>query len=139
MSKKLNLLGLDVGHVRIGTALGDAGVNLAVPYETIDVDGEEIEKIAEIVIRHEIDIIVVGLPRNQRGDLTKQSEYSQEFSKKLQNMDVEIAFQDESLTSVLAEERLKSYGKPYTKSDIDAEAAAIILQDYLEEHYVSGA
>ena len=139
MSKKLNLLGLDVGHVRIGTALGDTGVSLAVPYETIDVDGEEIEKIAEIVIRHEIDVIVVGLPRNQRGDLTKQSEYSKDFSKKLQDMDVEIVFQDESLTSVLAEERLKSYGKPYTKSDIDAEAATIILQDYLEEHYASGA
>ena len=132
MSKKLNLLGLDVGHVRIGTALGDAGVNLAVPYETIDVDGEEIEKIAEIVIRHEIDVIVVGLPRNQRGDLTKQSEYSQDFSKKLQDMDVEIVFQDESLTSVLAEQQLAARKKPYAKGDIDMVAATLILDDYLE-------
>ena len=43
-----------------------------------------------------------------------------------------MVFKDESLTSVLAEERLKSYKKPYSKGDIDAHAATIILEDYLE-------
>jgi len=46
----------------------------------------------------------------------------------------EVEFQDESLTSVIAEDRLRVSGKPYAKSDIDALAAAIILQDYLEVH-----
>ena len=50
-------------------------------------------------------------------------------------MDVDVVFQDESLTSVIAEERLKSFRRPYTKEDIDAEAASIILQDYIEEKY----
>jgi putative holliday junction resolvase len=41
-------------------------------------------------------------------------------------------FQDESLTSVIAEQRLVATKKPYSKGDIDATAAALILQDYLE-------
>lgn len=135
MTKTINLVCLDVGHVRIGVAVGDSAVCLAVPYDTIDVDGAEIEKIAEIVIRQEASIIVVGMPRNQQGELTAQSEYVQEFAKKLGYMDAEVVFQDESLTSVLAEERLKSYKSPYTKADIDAQAATIILQDYLERKY----
>jgi RNase H-fold protein (predicted Holliday junction resolvase) len=46
-----------------------------------------------------------------------------------------IVFQDESLTSVIAENRLKTTKKPYTKGDIDAQAAAIILEDYMELHH----
>ena len=57
------------------------------------------------------------------------------FAEKLEYMDVDVVFQDESLTSVIAEERLKSFRRPYTKEDIDAEAASIILQDYIEEKY----
>lgn len=135
MAKTINLIGLDVGTVRIGVAVGDSGVCLAVPHDTIEVDGNEIERIAEIVVRQDAKVIVVGLPRNQQGNLTAQSEYAKEFAKKLEYMDTEVIFQDESLTSVIAEERLKSYKKPYTKGDIDAEAASIILQDYIEEKY----
>jgi RNase H-fold protein (predicted Holliday junction resolvase) len=46
-----------------------------------------------------------------------------------------LEFQDESLTSVQAENLLKSYKKPYSKGDIDMNAAAIILSDYLEENF----
>ena len=51
---------------------------------------------------------------------------------RLEAFNLPIIFQDESVTSVIAEERLQSRKKAYTKADIDAEAAAIILQDYLE-------
>lgn len=135
MTKTINLMGLDVGTVRIGVAVGDSSVCLAVPHDTIAVDGTEIEKIAEIAVRNNISVIVVGLPRNQQGELTKQSEFSKKFAEKLEYMDVDVVFQDESLTSVIAEERLKSFRRPYTKEDIDAEAASIILQDYIEEKY----
>ena len=50
-------------------------------------------------------------------------------------MEVKIAFQDESLTSVMAEQRLIAHKKPYSTGDIDSQAAAIILQDYLEVNY----
>ena len=57
------------------------------------------------------------------------------IAKKLVDIGPKIEFQDESLTSVIAEQQLISYKKPYTKGDIDAQAAAIILQDYIESHY----
>ncbi|HEY5695416.1 MAG TPA: Holliday junction resolvase RuvX [Candidatus Saccharimonadales bacterium] len=132
MSQNKTLIGLDVGERRIGVAVGDTGVRIAVPFDTIEVDGHEIEHIAQIVVREGADALVIGYPRNQSGASTAQTAYVEEFSKKLQDIAPQIIFQDESLTSVLAEEQLKSYGRPYAKGDIDAKAAALILQDYLE-------
>ncbi len=130
-----SLIGLDVGEKRIGVAVADTGVRIAVPFMTIEVDGSEIQTIAEIVIKENADKIVVGYPRNQSGEPTAQTNYVENFAKQLEDLDVEIVFQDESLTSVIAEQQLAAHNKPYSKGDIDAQAAAIILQDYLEAHY----
>ncbi|MDD3035406.1 MAG: Holliday junction resolvase RuvX [Candidatus Saccharimonadaceae bacterium] len=135
MTKKINLVCLDVGEKRIGVAVGDSNVMIAVPYDTIDVDGNELETIAEIIVREGANIVVVGYPRNQAGEPTKQTEYVKEFASRLTDMATEIVFQDESLTSVMAEQQLADYKKPYTRADIDALAAAIILQDYIEAKY----
>jgi putative Holliday junction resolvase len=134
MSHKKTFLALDVGEKRIGVAIGDTAVRIAMPYDTIETDGAEIERIAKIVVEENIDTIVVGYPRNQSGEATAQTAYAEAFAEQLKDMAPHLKFQDESLTSVLAEQQLKSYGRPYTKGDIDARAAAIILQDYLESH-----
>ncbi|AHB41922.1 Holliday junction resolvase YqgF [Candidatus Saccharibacteria bacterium RAAC3_TM7_1] len=126
-------LGLDVGTVRIGVALADDIVRIAIPYGTLDVDGNELREIARLVIDNNISHIVVGYPRNQAGEPTAQSRLVEAFSENLKDMAPHLEFQDESLTSVLAEDRLKKRGGAYTKGDIDAEAATIILQDYLEQ------
>ena len=133
MSRSKSFLALDVGEKRIGVALGDDGVRLAFAYETIDVDGNEFVRIADLAIAEKVDTIVIGYPRNQSGEATAQTTYVETFAVQLRDLDAKIVFQDESLTSVLAEQRLLSYKKPYTKGDIDALAAAIILQDYLEQ------
>ena len=130
-----NIISLDVGEKRIGVAVGDSGVRIAVPFETIEVDGTEIEQIARIIINENARTLVIGYPRNQSGDATPQTAYVEGFAKKLTDIADKIVFQDESLTSVLAEQRLQSYKKPYAKGDIDAQAAAIILQDYIEATY----
>jgi putative Holliday junction resolvase len=132
MSHNKTFLALDVGEKRIGVAVGDAAVRIAMPYDTIEVDGSEIERIARIAVDENIDTIVVGYPRNQSGEPTAQTEYVVAFAEQLKDIASKLEFQDESLTSVLAEQQLKSYGRPYSKGDIDARAAAIILQDYLE-------
>lgn len=129
------LVGLDVGEKRIGVSVADTGVRIAVPFQTIEVDGSEVKAIAEVVIREGADIIVVGYPRNQQGEPTAQTRFVEQFAEQLKDMDATIVFQDESLTSVLAEQQLKAHNRPYTKGDIDAQAAAIILQDYLEQNY----
>ncbi|NCO10665.1 Holliday junction resolvase RuvX [Candidatus Saccharibacteria bacterium] len=130
-----SLVSLDVGEKRIGVSVADLGVRIAIPFETIMVDGSEIEAIARIVEEEQADTLVVGYPRNQSGEATAQTRYVEQFAKQLEDIVPTIVYQDESLTSVLAEERLKEQGKPYTRADIDAQAASIILQDYLEEHH----
>lgn len=132
MSKVRRFLALDVGQKRIGVAVGDSGVRIAIPFETINVDGRETERIARLVIDEKPDVVVIGYPRNQSGEPTSQTALVEAFATQLTDIAPEIVFQDESLTSVLAEQQLQSYKKPYTKADIDAQAAAIILQDYIE-------
>lgn len=134
MAKTKRYLALDVGEKRIGVAVGDTLVRIAVPLDTIAVDGHELERIAELVIKEGTETVVVGYPRNQSGEPTAQTAYAEAFARQLTDIAEHIEFQDESLTSVLAEEQLQASGKPYDKEDIDAQAAALILQDYLEGH-----
>lgn len=133
MSQSKSLLALDVGEVRIGVALANSAVRIAIPFTTLEVDGTELSEIAKLIIKEHVDTVVVGYPRNQSGETTKQTEYVETFATQLVDMADEIVFQDESLTSVIAEQRLLAQKKAFTKGDIDAEAAAIILQDYLEQ------
>lgn len=134
MTLTSQILALDVGGSRIGVAQADSVSRIAFPLMTIAVDGSELEQIAKLIQEHDPKVIVVGYPRNQSGDPTAQTQTVKEFAAKLESQGVPIAFQDESLTSVMAEERLRAIGKAYSKGDIDAMAATIILSDYLESH-----
>ena len=136
--KSLKLMALDVGTKRIGIALADSFIKIAIPFTTVEVNNDvdfAIKQIIEIISKEEIDVLVVGLPRNQSGEEPSQTVYTKEFVKNFEYSVDRIDFQDESLTSIQAENRLKSYGKPYSKGDIDMNAASIILQDYLEENF----
>ena len=130
-----NLLALDVGEKRIGMAMADTAVRIAVPFGWLEHTETILTDLAEVLLRHEIDVIVVGYPRIQLGESTKQTAYVEEFVKTIAELDIdaEIVYQDESLTSVQAEARLGTRIK--NKGEIDAEAASIILQDYLEAQY----
>lgn len=137
MATSKTLVALDVGEKYTGVALADTAVRIAVPYDTVVMDDDAIQAIGEIIVREKAQTIVVGYPRNQAGLATSQTAYVEAFAKQLESFDVPVVFQDESLTSVLAEDRLKAHNRPYTKEDIDAQAAAIILQDYMEVQYGS--
>lgn len=131
----MKLIALDVGTKRIGVAKADSKVRIAIPYSAVEVDGTEFQKIASLARAWDIDSFVIGLPRNSQGQETEQSRYVRQFARDLKKVipSAKICFQDESLTSVEAEKRLKGRKKGYKKGDIDSEAATIILQDFLEE------
>lgn len=131
MSKN-KLLALDVGEKRICVAQADLTVPIAVPYATINVDGSEVRQILELIIEGEIDVLVIGYPRNQSGEPTAQTEFVEAFRAKLEDAPCQIVYQDESLTSVLATKQLEARKKPYSKGDVDALAACLILEDYME-------
>lgn len=139
------ILGLDVGVRRIGVAWGDDEVRLAAPLEPIVNDGEALDKLAKLIIRMGVSTVVVGLPRNNDGMETQQSKYSRQFADDLADTliaqevnDVDIVMQDESLTSIEAEDMLKRDKCHYNDrmlrdGTLDSQAAVIILTDYLEE------
>lgn len=128
----MKIIGLDVGTKRIGIAKADTSVKIAVPSGVIMVNGQEFSELSRLSRIHDTNVFVIGMPRNSRGEETAQSKYVRNFAKKLASTipGCRIYFQDESLTSVEAENRLKN--KRHQKGDIDSEAAAIILQDCIE-------
>ncbi len=130
----MRIIGLDVGEKRIGVARADSSTRIAVPLGFIEVNGGEWEQIARLARVNGTNLFVLGLPRSNEGKETAQSLYVRNFAKILVQKipEARIKFQDESLTSVLAEDRLKKRRKNYQKGDIDAEAASIILQDFVE-------
>ncbi len=134
----MRVIGLDVGEKRIGVAKADSSTRIAVPVGFYVVDGSEWQKIARIANMNNTNFFVLGLPRSNEGNETKQSMYVRNFAKILIEKipEARIKFQDESFTSVEAEERLKSRKRNYEKGEIDAEAASIILQDFLESFTV---
>jgi len=135
MQKKPDrIIALDVGEKKIGVAVGDSQTKIAVPETTLDNDSVFLESLKKIIEKKRPIVIVLGLPRNLKGQETKQSDYVRQFAKTINVFNLPIYFQDESLTSVEAKTNL-SHQKSFEKKQIDAEAAAIILSDYLEENY----
>ena len=134
----MRIIGLDVGTKRIGVAKADTSVRIAIPNGYVLVNGQEIPEILRIARLNDTNFFVVGLPRSNDGNETAQSAYARKFADTLAASmpGARIYFQDESLTSVVAEERLKERKKNFEKGEIDAVAASIILQDFIE-HYAA--
>lgn len=130
-------LGIDVGDKRIGLALSDPMGVLASPLTIIDGSDETaaVKAIADIIEQHQVGQIIVGLPRSMDGSVGRQAEKVKAFVEKLRNhTEVPVEFRDERLSTVSAKRLMLMVGKP-VKSGVDAVAAALILQSYLDEAY----
>lgn len=132
------VLAIDYGEKRVGLAI--AGGESARPHRLKVVANTPnlIADLGEVIERQEVGEIVVGLPRNLDGDDTAQTGKARAFSQHLQQQypDIKIILQDEADTSNIARERLGREGLvgDELKRWLDAEAAVIILEDYLAEH-----
>lgn len=87
-----------------------------------------------IIEVEDVGAMIVGYPRDMKGDSTQQTREVEEFTAKLrQEFAMPIIYQDEALTSKHAEAELDAKGKNYVRGDIDSLAATYILQDFLNE------
>jgi putative Holliday junction resolvase len=136
-------LGIDYGERRIGLALSDATGLLASPWKRLSNDGNAIaaaKTLAEEIRVLQADesgltAVVIGLPRRLSGEATEQTAKVQSLVHELgARIDVPIVLQDERLTSHEAEELLAQRERDWRrrKDQLDAMAAALILQDYLD-------
>jgi len=131
-------LGLDVGDRRIGVALSDPEGILASTFSVIERkdDSLAIKAIIDVVNQKEVGQIIVGLPRSLDGSLGWQVEKVKQFIRRLRrHTKVKMDYRDERLTTVMARRlrRVSGGKKGRGKGGDDAQAAAIILQSYLDE------
>jgi putative Holliday junction resolvase len=139
----VRIVGLDVGERRIGVAISDATGTLARPVgvlqaaalgpSAVDLAAREVARLG----RQEDGVasIVIGLPRRLDGSPTDMTSRVRAFADRLATATgLPIALQDERLTSREAESRLAEREKDWRtrKKQLDAAAAAVILQDYLD-------
>ena len=130
-------LALDVGEKRIGVAVSDETETLASPRTTIrrTSTAAALEAVARLVAESGAEVVVVGLPVSFDGQLHGQAWAIQAFAAKLRARIAQpVVFADETLSSVRAEEALRAAGmRPdRIRERLDAAAAAVILQDYLD-------
>lgn len=135
------IVGLDVGQARIGVAVCDERETLATPREVIRrrSDATALDVILRIIADEQAGRVVVGLPVSLDGQLHGQAQATQAFAEKLRARlepdNISLVYMDETLSTVRAEELLREAGvRPARiRERIDAVAAAVILQDYLNE------
>ena len=136
------VLGIDVGGRRIGLAISDPSRTLARPLATIriasrrDAVDRVVQEVARLMREEDgLDAIVVGVPRRLDGSASDETRHVEAFIEALrQSTTVPIAREDERLTSREAESRLAEHQRDWRirKLKLDAAAAAVILQDYLD-------
>lgn len=133
-----SLIGLDIGDVRIGVSIADTKAPFAAPLKILEASPNLAKEFAQILSTHKAEKVIIGYPRNMSGDATSQTARVEQIASLLNiPANIEVIWQDESLTSVKAEEELKKRGKPYDKGDIDSLAATYILDDYINTGYVA--
>ncbi len=135
MEKKKRIIGIDFGIKRMGVAITDETQTIAQPLCVINREGnkKDIEKIREILRKYDVKKIVLGVPENEKGEITEIGKKSMAFGEKLKELDVEIEFIEESFTTKIAHDTLTLTGfKTKKRKDyVDKIAATLILQDYL--------
>ncbi|MDC3415613.1 Holliday junction resolvase RuvX [Aquibacillus salsiterrae] len=135
----MKTIGLDVGQKTIGVAVSDAFGWTAQGVTTIKWEEQDFtsadSQLKPIIDEHEVNKIVVGLPKNMNGTIGERGEKSKQYADYLHHTyGVETVLWDERLTTMAAERILieADMSRKKRKKVIDKMAAAIILQSYLD-------
>jgi len=133
------ILGLDHGDRRIGIALSDPLQIIAKPFETIDLKFTKniFDLLNSIIKEHNVEKIIVGYPITLKNEFSIQTEKVLKFVALLkENVRIEVKLYDERLTSQIAQKSLIMQGVKtgHNKDDVDKTAAAVFLQNYLDEN-----
>jgi putative Holliday junction resolvase len=130
------LIGFDFGERRIGVAVGETSTRIANPLGAIEESANEARfaAIGRIVDEWRPAAFVVGLPRHADDSEHAVAKLAEKFARRLEaRYHLPVAFVDETLTSAIAESELRATRtRAPRKSDVDALAAAMILQSYLD-------
>lgn len=129
------MLGLDIGERRIGVAVSDEMGTIASPVGMIRRESDVVRELKEMIERYSAERLVIGLPVGLSGREGPQAATVREFVETLTDqIEVPIAWWDERLSTAVAERSLIAGGtrRDKRKGKVDAVAAAVILQGYLD-------
>ena len=137
---KGRILAVDPGRRRIGLAISDPDRILASPLKVIDLKkvSNPVVKIHSIINEYgDVNLVIVGNPVSLDGEETPGSKLAKELANRMQlelGDNIKVILWDERLSTVVAQELLHQAGKSARKQKgiIDAAAAAVILQSYLD-------
>src|SRR3989339_1818369 len=133
MEQQQRILGIDFGTTRIGLSLSDPLQILAQPYDTLTNDSHLIPRLAEIIKRQEVSLIVVGMPLNLKGEKGKKALEIDLFVGRLkENLGASVIVWDERFTTAMAHQTLRRMGtrkreRETNKGRVDAMAASLLL------------
>jgi putative Holliday junction resolvase len=130
-------MALDHGTRRIGVAVSDETKTIATPLEYIPADPHDkvVARLQELIREKDVDLILIGMPRNMDGSYGPATEKVKEFIASLQpHITTPVKTWDERLTSVMANRALLqgNVRRDQRKQKVDKMAAAILLQSYLD-------
>jgi putative Holliday junction resolvase len=131
----VRVLALDVGERRTGVALCDRLGFLASPLTVLKYASREAEfaAIAGLVSKHQVERIVVGYPRSLDGSIGPQARRVDKYVDRLRpHLAVPVIMWEEQFSTVQAEQLIHETGRRVNRERIDAAAAAVILQSYLD-------
>ncbi|HEV8638779.1 MAG TPA: Holliday junction resolvase RuvX [Chloroflexota bacterium] len=135
-------MGVDVGEKRIGVALSDETCFLASAHSVLRSEGRarDAAAVARLAREQGVSAVVVGMPLSLSGQAGPQAEKARRFGDALAQHDLEVVFWDERLTTLEAQRYLREGGMRRAKraETIDAAAAAILLQSYLDARRARG-
>lgn len=137
MPEYKRVLAIDYGTKRIGLALSDPLLLFSYAYKTIPNDINLLPSLSKIIAEMEVDRIILGIPYQDDGQLSKNAPEIMRFKDNLSKaFNLEIILWDESYTSEIAKkmiiESVTKKSKRRDKGLIDKGSASIFLQEYLD-------
>ncbi|EDP75890.1 Holliday junction resolvase RuvX [Hydrogenivirga sp. 128-5-R1-1] len=129
----MKIIAIDFGTKRVGLAIGDTDLGIAVPKGVLRNDANLLDRIEDIVRSKGVKKVVVGLPLTPSGREGERAKLVREFAEALRKRlkDVDIELWDERYSTMEAESRLRDLPPRRRREVLDAISAQIILEEYL--------
>ena len=135
----MKCMGVDLGHKRIGLALGESEAQMAWPLKTVRVEGDPffaLDEIARIAKENGVQFVAVGLPLNMDGSVGPSAKAALRWKKAFEKrVSCKVVTSDERLTTTGAHRQLESLGmkaKNHMRV-VDQLSAVMILQSAMEK------
>ena len=130
----MRYLGLDLGTKTLGLAISSGIIANSLKTIRYEDENDMLKKISDIILEEKIDCLVLGYPKNMNNTIGPRAETTISFKNKLESLGYKVELQDERLSTVSAHNIMiqADVSRKKRKEKVDALAATIILQTYLD-------